>query len=67
MRAASVPWWVMLIVDASKRSAAPTAIEDALFHAVEKALYAPHHPLHLQTFGYYERAPAPRLREEKTK
>jgi hypothetical protein len=47
------PWYVALIAAQPERTKAPTALEDALFSAVERALYDPRHRLHRQTFGFY--------------
>jgi hypothetical protein len=46
-------WYVASIATQSERTKAPTAIEDALRRALEKALYDPRHGLHRQTFGFY--------------
>ena len=48
------PWYVALIAAPPERTKAPTALEAALLGAVERALYDPRHPLHQQTFGFYE-------------
>jgi hypothetical protein len=47
------PWYVAFIAAQPERTKAPTALEAALFSAVERALYDPRHPLHQQTFGFY--------------
>ena len=47
------PWYVALVAAPPERTKAPTALEAALFSAVERALYDPRHPLHQQTFGFY--------------
>ena len=47
------PWYVAFIGARPERAKAPTALEDALFNAVERALYDRRHPLHRQTFGFY--------------
>jgi hypothetical protein len=47
------PWFVALVAAHPERTKAPTALEDALLSAVERALYDPHHALHQQTFGFY--------------
>jgi hypothetical protein len=47
------PWYVALIAAQPERAKVPTALEDALFSAVERALYDRRHPLHRQTFGFY--------------
>ena len=56
------PWYVALIATQPERAKVPTAIEDALFTAVKRALYDPHHALHQQTLGFY-RAQAATVRE----
>jgi hypothetical protein len=57
------PWYVALIAAQPERAKVPTALEDALFGTVERALYDPRHALHRQTFGYYRpHAPASRHR-----
>ena len=48
------PWYVALVAAPPERTKAPTALEDALLSAVERALYDPRHPLHRQTFGFYD-------------
>jgi hypothetical protein len=47
------PWYVAFLAEPPARAKVPTALEDALFSAVERALYDPRHALHRQTFGYY--------------
>ena len=47
------PWYVAFIAAQPERAKVPTALEDALLSAVERALYDPHHALHQQTFGFY--------------
>ena len=48
------PWFVALIAAQPKRARAPTALEDALLSAVERALYNPRHHLYQKTFGFYD-------------
>ena len=50
------PWYVAFIAAQPERTKVHTAIEAALFRALERALYDPRHALPRQTFGYY-RAP----------
>jgi hypothetical protein len=50
-------WHVAFIAAQPERPKTPTAIEDALLNAVERALYNPRHPLHQKTFGFYGRSP----------
>jgi hypothetical protein len=47
------PWYAAILAETPERAKVPTALEDALFGAVESALYDPRHALHQQTFGYY--------------
>ena len=47
------PWHVAFIAAHPERTKAPTALEDALLSAVERALYDRRHSLHQQTFGFY--------------
>jgi len=47
------PWWVSLIAETPDEAKARTAIADAMFAAVERAVFDPKHELHRQTFGFY--------------
>jgi hypothetical protein len=48
------PWYVALVAARPERAKAPTALEDALLSAVERAIHDRRHPLHQQTFGFYD-------------
>ena len=47
------PWWVALIAAQPERAKVPTALEDALLSAIERALYDRRHLLHLKTVRFY--------------
>ena len=58
------PWFVAFIAAQPERAEAPTALEDALLSAVERALYNPRHRLHQEIFGFYDACDAKEGRYE---
>ena len=47
-------WFAALVAAQPERAKSPTALEDALLRAIEKALFNPHHRLHQEIFRFYD-------------